>query len=89
MMRNEKHYSDKFSAALDMSGGFIVYDKVFPAEGRHYNFMWRIGPQLIYRVNETSSVNIGYMLVHVSNGFKTHNPGNDARGISFGFATKL
>ena len=89
MIRNEKYYSDKFSAALDMSGSFIVYDKAFPAGGRHYNFMWRIGPQFIYKVSENSSVNVGYMVVHVSNGFKTHNPGYDAHGVTFGFVTKL
>jgi hypothetical protein len=64
-------FSGKLYEALDMSGGFIVYDKTFPAEGRYYNFMWRIGPRFIYKISENSSVNIGYMLMHVSNGFKT------------------
>ena len=89
MIRNEKCYSDKFSAALDMSGGVIVYDKVFPAGGRHYDFMWRIGPKFIYKINENSSVNVGYMLMHVSNGLKTHNPGYDAHGVSLGFVTNF
>ncbi|MEN6620696.1 MAG: acyloxyacyl hydrolase [Smithella sp.] len=72
-----------------MSGGFIVYDKTFPAGGRYYNFMWRIGSQFIYKISKDSSVNVGYMLMHVSNGFKTHNPGYNARGISLGFVTNF
>ncbi|MGI6092851.1 MAG: acyloxyacyl hydrolase [Veillonellaceae bacterium] len=89
MIRYEKPQSEKLSMALDVSGGLIIYDKVFPAGGRYYNFMWRIGPQFIYKINDNSSVNLGYMVVHVSNGFKTHNPGYDSRGISLGFTTKF
>lgn len=89
MIRNEKDLSGKLSAALDMSGGFIVYDKKFPAGGEYYNFMWRIGPQLIYKAGDNSSVNIGYMLMHVSNGLRTHNPSYNAQGISLGFVTKF
>lgn len=87
MIRNEKYRSGKLSVAVDMSGGILVYDKVFPAGGRYYNFMWRIGPQVIYKFNENSSFNIGYMGMHVSNGFKTHNPGYNAHGVSLGFVT--
>lgn len=89
MIRNEKYLSDKLSVAFDMSGGVMLYDKVFPAGGRYYNFMWRIGPQVIYRFNENSSINVGYKLMHVSNGFRTHNPGYDSRGVSVGFVTKF
>lgn len=89
MIRNEKKLSGKLYEALDMSGGFIVYDKTFPAEGRYYNFMWRIGPRFIYRIGENSSVNIGYMLMHVSNGFRTHNPGYNAQGVSLDFVTNF
>lgn len=89
MIRNEKKLSGKLSEALDMSGGFIIYDKTFPAEGKCFNFMWRIGPRFIYKINENSSVNIGYMLMHVSNGFRTHNPGYNAQGVSVGFVEKF
>jgi hypothetical protein len=47
MLRYGENRPDKLSAALDISGGFILYDRIFPAGGRNYNFMWRIGPQLI------------------------------------------
>lgn len=89
LFRNEKKQSDKFSIALDVSGGLILYDKVFPAGGRHYNFMWRIGPQFIYKTGENSSLSLGYMVVHVSNGFKTHNPGYDGHGLTLGFVNKF
>ncbi|VBB05936.1 lipid a 3-o-deacylase (pagl) [Lucifera butyrica] len=89
MIRNEKQFSGKLYGAFDMSGGFIVYDKAFPAGGRCYNFMWRFGPRLIYKISEDSSVNIGYLFMHVSNGFRSHNPGYNARGVSLGFVTKF
>lgn len=89
MIRSEKSLSGKLSTALDISGGLIVYDKKFPAGGEYYNFMWRIGPQLIYKTGENSSVNIGYMLMHVSNGLRAHNPSYNAQGLSLGFVTKF
>lgn len=89
MIRYEKNLSGKLYEAFDMSGGVIVYDKTFPAEGRYYNFMWRIGPRFIYKINEDSSINLGYMLMHVSNGFRTHNPGYNGQGVSVGFVANF
>ena len=89
MVRNEKYRSGKLSVAIDMSGGFMIYNKVFPAGGKCYNFMWRLGPQFIYKINETSSINVGYMLMHVSNAFKNHNPSYNAHGLTFGFSKTL
>ncbi len=90
MIRNEKDLSGKLSAAFDMSGGFIVYDKIFPVGGRYYNFMWRVGPQFIYKISENSPANIGYMLMHVSTGgVGAHNPSYNAQGVSLGFLTKF
>lgn len=90
MIRNEKYRSGKLTTAFDVSGGFLVYDKIFPAGGRYYNFMWRAGPQFIYKIDGNSSMNIGYMFMHVSNGgFRNHNPSYNAHGVSFGFVTKF
>ncbi|MDT8899996.1 acyloxyacyl hydrolase [Anaeroselena agilis] len=91
MVRNETHRSGKLTVAVDMSGGFIVYNKRFPVGGEHYNFMWRIGPRLIYKFSSESSLNIGYMLMHVSNGLHSqiHNPSYNAHGISFGFVANF
>ncbi len=90
MVRNERCHSGKLTAAVDMSGGFIIYNKRFPAGGEHYNFMWRIGPQFIYRFSPDSSVNVGYMFMHVSNGLhQNQNPSYNAHGITFSFVTKF
>lgn len=89
LIRNQKPLSDKWSAAFDMSGGFMIYDRSFPAGGRWYNFMWRVGPQFIYKINADTSVNLGYTLMHVSNGLQSRNPGYDAHGISFGVSGKF
>lgn len=89
MIRYERGHSGKLTTAFDVSGGFIVYDKTFPAGGKWYNFMWRVGPQFIYKINENSSVNVGYMLMHVSNGLRTHNPSYNAHGVTLGFVTKF
>lgn len=89
MVRNEKYHTGKLSLAVDMSGGFIIYNKIFPAGGTCYNFMWRLGPQLIYKINDSSSFNVGYMLMHVSNGLKAHNPSYNAHGVSWGLTTNF
>jgi len=91
LLRYKPFHPGKLSVSLDMSGGFILYSKKFPAEGRIYNFMWRIGPQLIYKAGKNASVNIGYKLMHVSNGSsmfgKGHNPSYDAHGFSLSVLT--
>ena len=84
MVRYEKKIGGKLSEALNLSGGAILYDRPFPAEGKHYNFMWRVQPKLIYKLNDNSSINLGWTFMHVSNGLRTHNPGYDARVISLG-----
>ena len=89
LLRYEKPQSGKLSQAFVLRGGFILYNKKFPYGGQYYNFMWRIGPQLIYKMNEHSSITVGYTLMHVSNGLRTHNPGYDSHGISWGFVAKF
>lgn len=90
LVRNERELSGKLSAAFDMSGGFIVYDKIFPAGGRYYNFMWRAGPQFVYKFNENTSLNVGYTFMHVSNGgYHGHNPSYNAHGITLGVTGKF
>jgi hypothetical protein len=90
MVRNEKYRAGKLTAAVDMSGGLIFYDKRFPAGGERYNFMWRIGPQFIYKLSPDSSVSIGYMFMHVSSGLKQpRNPSYNAHGVSFSLVTKF
>lgn len=89
MVRFEKARSAKLTTAFDISGGLILYDKTFPAGGKQYNFMWRVGPRFIYKIDDNSSVNVGYMVMHVSNGLKNDNPSYDAYGLSVGFTSKF
>lgn len=89
LIRDERGHSGKLTTAIDLSGGVIVYDKAFPAGGRAYNFMWRMGPRFIYQCDENSSVSVGYMFAHISNGFRTHNPGYDSHGVSLGFVSNF
>ena len=84
MVRYEKKIEGKLSEALNLSGGVIFYDRPFPAEGRFYNFMWRVQPKLIYKLNDNSSINLGWAFMHAPFGFRTHNLGYNARGISLG-----
>jgi len=87
MVRNERKLSGKLYEAFDMSGGFILYDKAFPYGGRGYDFMWRMGPRLNYKISENSSINVGCTFMHVSNGIKARNPGYNGAGISMGVMT--
>ncbi len=86
MIRIHKNISNKLESTLDMSGSLIVYNKAFPADGRAYNFMWRIGPRFIYNMGHNSSISIGYFFMHVSNGLKRHNPGYNGTGFSLGIS---
>lgn len=82
VLRKQKELSSKWALALDVSGGFLVYDKDYPATGQWYNFMWRIGPRLIYKPADSLSLSAGWTLMHVSNGLRTHNPGYNGGGIT-------
>ncbi len=57
-----------FSIGGDASGGLLLYTRDFPAGGDIYNFMWRAGLLLEYRVNDDLGVGAGFHVMHVSNG---------------------
>lgn len=73
------------SVHLCGSGHLVLYSDNFPAGGDHYNFMWRGGPALEYRLAEDVSVGLEYERSHVSNGqgMTRENPSYDAHGIAF------
>ncbi len=81
---------DKAALFLDMSGALILWDKKFPTNGDIYDFMWRIGPKFSYQIGKRTFLNIGYKLMHVSNGQwnwssmepSPHNPSYNAKGFS-------
>ncbi|MBQ9697131.1 MAG: acyloxyacyl hydrolase [Acidaminococcaceae bacterium] len=85
MIRWERPVSGKLYGDLELSGSFLIYNKAFPAQGRPWGFMWRIGPRLTWKYSDANSVSLGYMLSHSSNGMKTKNPGHHSIGFSLGF----
>lgn len=74
----------RLSLSLDTSGGIIIYSEDFPAGGDFYNFMWRIGPSLLYQITSSSTLVLGYKWMHVSNGqgMTDKNPSYEGRGLS-------
>jgi lipid A 3-O-deacylase len=84
LMRYEPLQWDHLSLSFDMSGGLIFYKDDFPAGGRFYNFMWRIGPKFSYQIVNNYLLNIGFKLMHVSNGHLSgnKNPAYNAGGVS-------
>lgn len=77
----------RFSLNVEASGGVILYNRRFPYGGDIYNFMFRAGPSLLYKLNSNNSIKIGYRWMHVSNGqgMGNHNPFYEAQGINVSF----
>ena len=84
LLRKKKNISKKLALAVDVSGGLVFYDQAFPATGRAYNFMWRVGPRVIYMPTTRTSFSLGWTYMHVSNGMQTHNPGYNSGGVTIG-----
>lgn len=57
-----------FALAAEMVGGIVLYSDDFPAGGDIYNFTWRFGGSLSYRVNDRLTFSAGVRWMHVSNG---------------------
>ena len=85
MIRWERPISGKLYGDLEFSGSFLIYSKAFPAQGRPWGFMWRLGPRLTWKYTKNNSFSLGYMFSHSSNGMKTKNPGHHSFGFSIGF----
>ena len=85
MIRWERPISGKLYGDLEFSGSFLIYSKAFPAQGRPWGFMWRIGPRLTWKYTKNNSFSLGYMFSHSSNGMKTKNLGHHSVGVSIGF----
>ena len=85
MIRWERPISGKLYGDLEFSGSFLIYSKAFPAQGRPWGFMWRLGPRLTWKYTKNNSFSLGYMFSHSSNGMRTKNPGHHSFGFSIGF----
>jgi hypothetical protein len=87
LVRKRWWRQERWQLITDFSGGLILYSNNFPAGGDIYNFIWRLGPKIIYRINHQLSWNIGYTIMHVSNGqishrIPSHNPSYNANGVT-------
>jgi lipid A 3-O-deacylase len=88
LIRRQLWRRERLTLWFDSSVGLIFYSEDFPAGGDFYNFMWRIGPKLMFKITDRSWLSIGYKLMHVSNGqlfhhdFSSHNPAYNAAGVS-------
>ena len=85
MIRWERPISGKLYGDLELSGSFLIYNSEFPAQGRRWGFMWRVGPRLTWKYTKDNSFSLGYMFSHSSNGMRRKNPGHHAFGFSIGF----
>ena len=74
--------ANRFVLHLDGGGSLLFYNKRFPPGGERYNFIWRAGPRLEYRLGEAAAVGVQYRWAHISNGqgAGAQNPSYDARG---------
>lgn len=84
LIRFEPVVYDKLSVGMDIGGACIFYSRDFPAGGDIYNFMWRLGGSINYRINEKYAFGVSGKWMHVSNGqgLNPHNPSYEAGGTS-------
>lgn len=81
--------SRRLSAHVSGSGSLIVYTRDFPVGGDRYNFMWRGGPAIRYRIGSGRHVGLGFQWMHVSNGqgVGSQNPSYEAQGLMLQYTT--
>jgi hypothetical protein len=86
-IRTEIGRSGNVSASLEASAGVLLYDRDFPAGASRYEFMFRYGPTLSYRLNDRQDLSLTLRGMHVSNGqgFVSHNPEYNAAGVGVQF----
>ncbi len=86
-IRTEFARRGNVSASLDGSAGVLLYDRDFPAGASRYDFMFRYGPTLSYRLNDRQALSLTLRGMHVSNGqgINGHNPQYNAAGLGVQF----
>src|SRR6267378_2112578 len=87
-IRAEFAHGGNVWASLDGSAGVLLYDRDFPAGASRYEFMFRYGPTLSYRLNDRQTLSLTFRGMHVSNGqgFNNHNPEYNAMGLGAQFS---
>ena len=86
-IRAELARNGNLSVSLDGSAGVLLYDRDFPSGASRYEFMFRYGPTLSYKLNDTQDLSLTLRGMHVSNGqgFNTHNPEYNSAGVGVQF----
>lgn len=79
----------RLSVIAEANFGVILYSNRFPYGGDVYNFIFKAGPSLDYKINANSSFRIGYRWMHISNGQGNgnHNPFYEGYGLNVSFLT--
>lgn len=79
----------RLSVIAEVDFGIILYSNRFPYGGDVYNFIFKGGPSLDYKISEHSSFRVGYRWMHVSNGQGNgnHNPFYEGYGFNVSFLT--
>lgn len=85
MVRFTRPLGTHWEASFDVTGAVLVYNRVHPAHTRNYGFLWRVGPRLTYKFNDSNALSVAFLGHHVSNGQKTSNPGYNGVGFSIGY----
>lgn len=77
----------RFSLIAEANGGVILYSNRFPYGGDIYNFIFRAGPSIAYKMNKNYSIKVGYRWMHISNGqgYGNQNPFYEAQGLNISF----
>ena len=81
----QQKLKNKLELLLSTTGGFILTDKKFPTDkGRRLNYAFAISPGLIFIMDKTLSILLGYKFHHISNAQTgSENPGIDSNFIFF------
>ncbi len=91
-LKYEPFNQNGWSLAPDFLGGIIFYSEKFPAGGDIYNFMWRLGGVLTYKVHESNyATGLSFRWMHVSNGqgITPKNPSYEGLGIGISLTKYL
>lgn len=77
-----------WSFFLQGSLGGVHFDKDYPTRGTKWNIMSRLGASVSYHLSSSTTIEVGYRHMHISNGKMEGgadtNPAVDSQGIALG-----
>lgn len=89
MGRLEFNPFGNFYTGLEVAGTMRFFTKAHPAGGRAYDFLWRVGPRISYKVGNYTSFGLSVLYAHASNGMGSHNPGYEMTGVNLDLEYKF